>query len=44
MNVLWALSEKCRLIYNSALSDRITNWKEQQAFPKNERNYISYTR
>ncbi|MBD3215115.1 MAG: helix-turn-helix domain-containing protein, partial [Candidatus Lokiarchaeota archaeon] len=44
MNVLWALSEKCRLMYNFALSDRITNWKEQKEFPKNERNYISYTR
>ncbi|MBD3196837.1 MAG: helix-turn-helix domain-containing protein [Candidatus Lokiarchaeota archaeon] len=44
LNVLWALSEKCRLIYNFALSDRITNWKEQQAFAKNERNYVTYTR
>lgn len=25
--VLWDLSEKCRLIYNFALKERIENWK-----------------
>jgi putative transposase len=43
LDVLWDLSEKCRLIYNFALSDRIDNWKEQKELPKDERKYITYT-
>lgn len=43
LDVMWDLSEKCRLIYNFALSDRIDNWKEQKELPKNERQYITYT-
>ncbi|MFO8017860.1 MAG: helix-turn-helix domain-containing protein, partial [Promethearchaeia archaeon] len=43
LQVLWDLSEKCRLIYNFALSDRINTWKNQKKKPKQERKYITYT-
>ncbi|MFO8019711.1 MAG: helix-turn-helix domain-containing protein, partial [Promethearchaeia archaeon] len=43
LQVLWDLSEKCRLIYNFALSDRINTWKKQKKKPKQERKYITYT-
>lgn len=33
--ILWNLSEKCRLIYNFALSERIDSWK-------NKGEYVSY--
>ncbi|MBD3214884.1 MAG: helix-turn-helix domain-containing protein [Candidatus Lokiarchaeota archaeon] len=38
LEVLWDLSEKCRLIYNFALSDRIENWRTQKETPKEERD------
>ncbi len=41
--VLWELSEKCRLIYNFALAERIENWKKNKDKPKEERTYINYT-
>jgi putative transposase len=44
LDVLWDLSEKCRLIYNFALSERIENWKEQNKLPKNQRKYINYSK
>mgnify|MGYP006278709835 CR=1 FL=1 len=44
LQVLWDLSEKCRLMYNFALSERIANWREQKEKPRKERNYITYTR
>lgn len=40
--VLWDLSEKCRLIYNFALHERIENWKTNREKPK-EKEYINYT-
>ncbi len=43
LEVLWDLSEKCRLIYNFALAERIKNWKENKVKPKEEREYINYT-
>ena len=43
LDALWDLSEKCRLIYNFALSERIDNWKEQKELPKKDRKYITYT-
>jgi putative transposase len=43
LEVLWDLSEKCRLIYNFALSDRIENWRKQKETPKEERDFITYT-
>jgi putative transposase len=41
--VLWDLSEKCRLIYNFGLYDRIENWKENNKKEKKERTLITYT-
>jgi len=40
--VLWDLSEKCRLIYNFALGDRIKNWEDNRDKPKDEREYLTY--
>ncbi len=40
--LLWILSEKCRLIYNFALSERMENWKANQEKPKEEITYINY--
>lgn len=36
------LSEKCRLIYNFTLAERILNWKENRDRPKEESVYIGY--
>ena len=41
--VLWALAEKCRLLYNFALAERIENGKQNRAKPEGKRNYITYT-
>jgi len=41
-DVLWVLSEKCRLIYNFALVERLENWKVNKNKPQKERKYISY--
>lgn len=41
--VLWGLSEKCRLIYNFGLKERIENWEQNRDKPKIKRDYISYT-
>ncbi len=40
--VLWDLAERCRLLYNFALQDRIQNWRMNKAKPKDERSYLSY--
>ncbi len=40
--LLWIFSEKCRLIFNFALAQRIENWKENKKKPKEERTYITY--
>jgi putative transposase len=40
--VLLDLSEKCRLVYNFALAERIKNWEENVSKPKEERYYIGY--
>ncbi|MHA1612614.1 MAG: RNA-guided endonuclease InsQ/TnpB family protein, partial [Promethearchaeota archaeon] len=40
--VLWGLSEKCRLIYNFALNERRDNWKVNKDKPKEEKTYINY--
>ncbi len=40
--VLWALSEKCRLIYNFALAERIDTWEENKEKPEEEREFITY--
>lgn len=42
--VLWDLSEKCRLIYNFGLTERVNRWKENKEKPKEERKYITYVK
>lgn len=39
--VLWILSEKCRLIYNFALCERKDNWNENKDKSKENRKYIN---
>jgi putative transposase len=40
--VLWALSEKCRLIYNFALAERIDTWEENKEKTEEDREFITY--
>ncbi|MHA1671998.1 MAG: RNA-guided endonuclease InsQ/TnpB family protein, partial [Promethearchaeota archaeon] len=40
--VLWVLSEKCRLIYNFALWERMDNWKANKEKTMDEKTYINY--
>ena len=40
--VLWVLSERCRLIYNFALAERIDNWKENREKTREERTHVTY--
>jgi len=40
--VLWDLSEKCRLIYNFALAERIRNWNQNKNKSICDRTYITY--
>ncbi len=42
--ILWDLSEKCRLLYNFALAERLQNWESNRARPSEERTYINYTK
>ncbi len=41
-DLLWIFSEKCRLIYNFALHDRIKNWKQNLELPKEKWTFINY--
>ncbi len=41
--VLWALSEKCRLLYNFALAERCHNWTINRTKPAPVRTLITYT-
>ena len=43
-HVLWALSEKCRLLYNFALTERQQNWEANRTKPPEARTYITYTK
>jgi putative transposase len=40
--VLWALSEKCRLVYNFSLAERIDTWEKNKEKPEEERAFITY--
>jgi putative transposase len=40
--VLWALSEKCRLIYNFALAERIDTWEKNKEKLDEEREFMTY--
>ncbi|MBD3254285.1 MAG: helix-turn-helix domain-containing protein, partial [Candidatus Lokiarchaeota archaeon] len=42
-DALWSLSEKCRLLYNFALHERIQAWKRNKRKTKKQRKYVSYT-
>ncbi|MFX1566104.1 MAG: helix-turn-helix domain-containing protein [Promethearchaeota archaeon] len=42
--VLWDLSEKCRLIYNFALAERKQNRELNRLKPQEKRTYITYTK
>ncbi len=42
--VLCELSEKCRLLYNFALTERQQQWETNRTKPKAERTYITYTK
>ena len=41
-HLLWIFSEKCRLIFNFALAERIQNWRANKKKPKEKRTYITY--
>jgi len=40
--IMWVLSEKCRLLYNFALAERLENWNVNKNKVKKERTYLSY--
>ncbi|MFW9988062.1 MAG: RNA-guided endonuclease InsQ/TnpB family protein [Candidatus Odinarchaeota archaeon] len=40
--LLWILSEKCRLLYNFALAERMENWHKNKELPREKRYYIDY--
>ena len=42
--VLWALSEKCRLLYNFALAERRQRWTANRAKPSATRTPITYVK
>ena len=42
--LLRILSEKCRLLYNFALSERINNWNENKEREKDKRELINYSK
>ncbi len=41
--ILWDLSEKCRLLYNFALAQRKQNWETNKTKSPSNRKYITYT-
>ncbi len=41
-DILWALAERCRLLYNFALQERRTIWKANKDKPKAARQKITY--
>ncbi|MFX1407819.1 MAG: RNA-guided endonuclease InsQ/TnpB family protein [Promethearchaeota archaeon] len=40
--VLWDLSEKCRLLYNFALQERKQDWIAKKNLERKERHYLTY--
>ena len=40
--LLWILSEKCRLIYNFALKERQEHWDRMKILPESDRTFLSY--
>jgi len=41
--LLWLISERCRLLYNFALTERKIIWEQEKKLPKQERQTITYT-
>ena len=41
-DVLWELSERCRLCYNFALTERMDNWESNKDKPKDQGIYVGY--
>jgi putative transposase len=42
VQVLWALSENCRLLYNFDLAKRRRQWEIDRKKPHSERAYITF--
>ncbi|OLS23813.1 MAG: hypothetical protein HeimC3_22850 [Candidatus Heimdallarchaeota archaeon LC_3] len=40
--VLWDFSERCRLLYNFALTKRNIIWQQEKDKPKEEQEFITY--
>ncbi|MFW9989439.1 MAG: RNA-guided endonuclease InsQ/TnpB family protein [Candidatus Odinarchaeota archaeon] len=40
--LLWILSERCRLLYNFALAERMENWHKNKELPREKHQYIDY--
>ncbi|MFX1364109.1 MAG: RNA-guided endonuclease InsQ/TnpB family protein [Promethearchaeota archaeon] len=40
--LLWILSDKCRLLYNFALAERMENWYKNKDLPREKRRYLNY--
>ncbi|MFX1577667.1 MAG: RNA-guided endonuclease InsQ/TnpB family protein [Promethearchaeota archaeon] len=40
--ILWVLSEKCRILYNFALAERVNQWIVNRTKPPSERIHITY--
>ncbi|MBY9007506.1 MAG: helix-turn-helix domain-containing protein, partial [Candidatus Lokiarchaeota archaeon] len=40
-HLLWILSEKCRLLYNFALAERIENYQQNKRTSMEKRHYIT---
>ncbi|MFX1501643.1 MAG: helix-turn-helix domain-containing protein [Promethearchaeota archaeon] len=40
--LLWILSEKCHLLYNFALAERMEIWQKNKDLPREKRYYIDY--
>ena len=40
--ILWILSEKCRLLYNFTLAERMENWQQNRDALKGDHQYIGY--
>ncbi|MBY9006230.1 MAG: helix-turn-helix domain-containing protein, partial [Candidatus Lokiarchaeota archaeon] len=41
--LMWILSEKCCLLYNFALAERIENCQQNKRTSKEKRHYITYS-
>ena len=42
VKVLWDLSERCRLLYNFSLQERLTRWQQEKTKPKEGLKFLTY--